>query len=399
MYVESVGVVGGGTMGGDIATVFLLAGIPTVVRDVNAVQIEKVRRHVEGRFRERVSRGRLTPQEGERRLGALRLTTGWEPFADVDLAIEAVPENISVKCAVLSELDRVLPPLSLLASNTSALSITAMGRATNRPERVAGFHFFFPATVMRLIEIVCGEDTDRDTVLTLVRVAEEIHKLPVRVRECPGFVVNRVLMRSLSEVFRFQEATGVAPAAIDRAVVEAHAAPMGPFQLCDALGLDVALDVSQTLEHSYGERFHLGALITDRVKAKHLGQKTGAGFYDGTTPDPDPTDVDRARELVRLQQLAAFTEAARLVDDGIASPHDIDLALRAGAGLPLGPLAWADAEGLDQVMAELEALRSRYGDRFAVPASLERLVHSGSLGRTAGRGYHVYRNVYGRTGL
>ena len=393
MYVESVGVVGGGTMGGDIATVFLLAGIPTVVRDVDADRLEKVRQHIEGRFSERTRRGRLSTPEAERRLAVLQLTTGWEPFQHVDLAIEAVPENMSLKRAVLSELDRALPPLSLIASNTSALSITEMGRATNRPARVAGFHFFFPATVMRLIEIVSGEDTAPDTALTLVRVAEEIHKLPVRVKECPGFVVNRVLMRSLTEVFRFQEATGLPPAAIDRAVVESRAAPMGPFQLCDALCLDVALDVGRTLEHAYGERFRPGALIMERVQAGRLGQKTGSGFYEGQMPDPDPAEVDRARDLVRLQQLAAFTEAGRLVDDGIASPHDIDLALRAGAGLPLGPLAWADGEGLDTVKEELHVLQDRYGERFSVPSSLDRLVGSGSLGSGSGRGYHVYRRV------
>jgi 3-hydroxyacyl-CoA dehydrogenase len=384
-------VVGGGTMGGDIATVFLLAGIPTVVRDVNEAVLAKLKTHIEARLQERVKRGRLSDQEAVRRLQGLTLTVDWEAFASVDLAIEAVPEKMSIKQAVLRELDRVLPPLSLLVSNTSALSITEMARATRRRKRVAGFHFFFPATVMRLIEVVSGEDTDQDTVLSLVRVAEEIHKLPVRVKECPGFAVNRVLMRSLAEVFRFQEETGVSPEALDRAVIESRSAPMGPFQLADALGLDVTLDVAQTLERAYGDRFHPGDALVSRVQAGRLGQKAGGGFYTGEPPEPDPEEVDRARDVVRRQQLAAFTEAARLVDEGIASPRDIDIALRAGAGLPAGPLAWADSVGLDQVADDLKGLHARYGARFLAPTSLFALLDQGALGKESGRGYHVYR--------
>jgi 3-hydroxyacyl-CoA dehydrogenase len=394
LYVEQVGIVGGGTMGGDIAAVFLLAGIPTVVRDVDETQIDRVRAHIETRFAERVKRGRLSAPEAQRRLAGLTLTTNWEAFSRVDLAIEAVPERLAIKQAVFRELDRVLPPLAVMASNTSALSITEMGRATTRPHRVAGFHFFFPAVVMRLIEVVAGQDTDQDTVLSLVRVAEEIHKLPVRVRECPGFVVNRVLMRSLAEVFRFQEETGVGAAAIDRAVMDSRTAPMGPFQLADALGLDITLDVAQTLERAYGDRFRPGEALVGLVQEGRLGQKSGGGFYGGDRPESDPVEVERARELVRRQQLAAFAEAGRLVDEGISSPRDIDVALRAGAGLPMGPLAWADAEGLDRIAAELEELEVRHGTRFEAPASLRRLIGQGALGVRAGRGYHVYR---GRT--
>lgn len=378
-------------MGGDIATVFLLAGIPTVVRDVNEGLLAKVKAHVESRLQERVKRGRLSDREAARRLQDLTLTVDWGAFSSVDLAVEAVPEKMSIKQAVFRELDRVLPPLSLLVSNTSALSVTEMARATRRPARVAGFHFFFPATVMRLIEVVSGEDTDHDTVLSLVRVAEEIHKLPVRVKECPGFVVNRVLMRSLAEVFRFQEETGVSPEAIDRAVMESRAAPMGPFQLADALGLDITLDVAQTLERAYGDRFHPGDALVARVQEGRLGQKTGGGFYAGKPPEPDLEEVDRAREVVARQQLAAFTEAARLIDEGIASPRDIDMALRAGAGLPAGPLAWADSVGLDRVADDLKDLHQRYGPRFLTPASLSALVGQGAVGQASGRGYHVYR--------
>jgi len=389
--VERVGIAGAGTMGADIAAVFLSAGIPTVVRDVNPRLLEAARTRIEARFAERRQRGRLSDEEAARRLQGLTLTLGWESFAGVDLAVEAVPERMEVKQAVLRELDRHIPALSVLASNTSALSITEMARATRRPHRVAGFHFFFPATVMRLVEVVAGETTDHDTVLTLVRVAEEIHKVPVRVKDRPGFVVNRVLMRSLAEVFRFQEETGVAPEAIDRAVTEARAAPMGPFELADALGLDIVGEVAETLTRAYGDRFHPGESLLARVRAGKLGRKTGEGFYAGAPPAPDPAQVERAREVVRRQALAAFTEAAHVVDEEVAGARDVDIALRAGAGLPVGPLRWADREGLQRVLEETRALHARYGARFRPPSSLEALVEAGATGEAIGRGYHVYR--------
>jgi len=396
MFVERVGIVGGGTMGADIATVFLLAGIPVVLRDIDDERLARARDHIEHRFDERVKRGRLSQAEAGRRLGGLRATVSWEAFRDVDLAIEAVPEKMALKQTVLKELDRVCAPLAILATNTSALSIAEMARATGRPERVAGFHFFFPAHVMRLVEVVQGPETADDTVSTLVRVAEEIRKLPVIVRDVPGFVVNRVLMRAMAEVFRFQEATGLPLEALDRAVEEAKAAPMGPFRLADALGLDVALDVAETLVGAYGERFRPGDALVRAVTEGRLGQKTGRGFYDGTPPDPAPEQVEAARPLVERFRLAAVAEAGRLVDEEVASPRDIDWALRAGAGLPEGPLAWADSQGLDVTLAALEDLQRREGDRFQPPESLRRHVDHGRLGVKSGRGYHTYQGPESR---
>ncbi len=391
MYVERVGIIGGGTMGADIAAVFLLSGIPVLLRDVDDARLARARQHVEMRLGERVKRGRLTEREAARRLTDLSTTVDWAPLGAVDLALEAVPEKMEIKRQVFAELDRVLPTLSLLVTNTSALSVAALAEETGRPTRVAGFHFFFPAHVMRLVEVVSGPQTSRETLASLVRVAEEIHKLPVRVRECPGFVVNRVLMRAFAEVFRFAEETGLPPAAIDRAVEESRAVPMGPYRLADALGLDVTLDVATTLQRAYGERFRPGESLVRLVSMGHLGQKTGSGFYEGAAPAVDPAAVEAARPLVRRFQLAAFAEAGRLVDEEIASVRDIDLAMRAGAGLPEGPLAWADRQGLDVVHRDLAALEQQFGERFASPESLLRRESQGRLGVATGRGYHVYQ--------
>jgi 3-hydroxybutyryl-CoA dehydrogenase len=279
VYVETAAVVGAGTMGADIAYCFAVAGVPVVLRDVSAAQLDRAKAHLDELMARRVARGRLQEAGARRRLQLVRYTTELAPLREVDLAIEAVPEQMALKQRVLEELDRWLPPIAILASNTSALSITELGRATGRPEQVAGFHFFFPAHTMRLIEVVAGADTRPDVMDSLVRVAEEIHKLPIRVRECPGFVVNRVLMRALAEVFRYQEETGASPAAIDEQIAKSGAAPMGPFRLGDALGLDVVLEVARTLEAHYGDRFRPGEALQTLVAAGHLGVKTGRGFY------------------------------------------------------------------------------------------------------------------------
>lgn len=195
---EKVGIVGAGTMGAGIAYNFVRANIPVVITDVDAVQRSRCRAYIVNLLEREVARGRLAPHEVESRLLSLTVTDNATELSRVDLAIESVPERLNLKTSVLQELDCILPPISLIATNTSALSITALARATGRPERIAGFHFFYPAHTMRLVEVVAGKDTSSETLETLGHLSEEIRKYPVMVRECPGFVVNRVLMRALA---------------------------------------------------------------------------------------------------------------------------------------------------------------------------------------------------------
>lgn len=279
MYIKRAAVIGAGTMGADIAYVIANAGIPVVLKDIDAKVLERARAHVADLFETRVKRGRMTADDAKSRHALVTYTDDNQALADVTLAIEAVSEKMAVKKAVFRELDRVLPPLAIIASNTSALSITELQAVTSRPERVAGFHFFFPAHMMKLIEVISGEHTAADTVDTLRRFAEEIRKIPVSVKECPGFVVNRVLMASMAEVLRFQAETGIPYQEIDQAITKAGLAPMGPFVLADALGLDVAMEVALTLSEAFGERFQPGPQLQELVNQGHLGLKTKQGFY------------------------------------------------------------------------------------------------------------------------
>ncbi|MCY0878068.1 MAG: 3-hydroxyacyl-CoA dehydrogenase family protein [Firmicutes bacterium] len=279
MFVKRVAVVGAGTMGAEIAYLAANAGIPVVLTDVDRHALERAETHIADLFTARVNRGRLTADEAEARRQNFSVATDFRALSDVSLAIEAVSEREDLKQAVFRELDDLLPPLSLIVSNTSSLSISALARATRRPDRVAGFHFFYPAHVMKLVEVVRGDDTSRDTVDTLCRVAEEWRKLPVVVQDTPGFVVNRVLMAAMAEVLRFQEDTALPYREIDEAVVRARLAPLGPFVLADALGLDVILAVADSLARHYGDRFGLASQLRELVAAGRLGLKSGGGFY------------------------------------------------------------------------------------------------------------------------
>jgi 3-hydroxyacyl-CoA dehydrogenase len=227
-----------------------------------------------------VDAGKLKGEALERRLGLITGATEYDGFGDVDFVIEAVPERIDIKQAVFAELDEVTPGHAILASNTSALSITEIGEVTSRPDKVVGFHFFYPASVMRLIEVIEGEYTSPETAQTASNFAQAIRKMPIRCGEAPGFVVNRILNSSVSEIWRFQAETGADIQEIDKLVGESKAAPMGPFYLADLLGLDTVLHVAQHLEESYGERFYVHEQMRALVAAGDLGVKTGKGFYE-----------------------------------------------------------------------------------------------------------------------
>ena len=288
MYVFKAAVVGAGTMGGEIAQVIASAGLPVVLKDVKQefvdTGLEKARSVTEGQLGGLVKKEKITQEQADAQLeeivGRISGTTEYEGFGDVDFAIEAVPERMEIKQAVFGELDDVTPGHAILASNTSSLSITEMGEATSRPDKVVGFHFFYPASVMRLIEVIEGEETSEETMQATANFAQQIRKQAVRCGEAPGFVVNRILNSAVSEIWRVQDDEGLDVKDIDKIVQESGAAPMGPFFLADLLGLDTVLHVAEHLRDSYGDRFFVSPAMKELVEAGNLGQKTGKGFYE-----------------------------------------------------------------------------------------------------------------------
>src|SRR5215813_6021037 len=234
MFVFKAAVVGAGTMGGQIAQTIAASGIPVVLKDIDEdlVQagLDEARNVTQGQTGKLVERGRLTEERGQAQvdevLGRIHGTTTYDAFGDVDFVIEAVPERMEIKQAVFAELDAATPGHAILASNTSSLSITEIGEATNRPDKVVGFHFFYPASVMPLVEVIASEDTTQETATAAYNFAQAIRKQPIVCGEVPGFVVNRILMATIGEIWRAQEEQGLSLKAIDEAIAEAKVAPM-----------------------------------------------------------------------------------------------------------------------------------------------------------------------------
>jgi 3-hydroxyacyl-CoA dehydrogenase len=280
MFVFKAAVVGAGTMGGEIAQTIANADIPVVLKDVDEKLVETGLEKARSVWQGAVDAGKLEPAELERRLGLITGTTDYAAFGDVDFVIEAVPERMAIKQAVFSELDEVTPGHAILASNTSSLSVSEMGEATSRPEMVVGFHFFYPASVMRLIEVIEGDETSAQTVQDAVNFATAIRKMPIRCGEAPGFVVNRILNSAVSELWRVQEETGIDVKELDNVVRQSKAAPMGPFFLADLVGLDTVVHVAEYLQEAYGDRFFVHQQMRDLVATGDLGAKTGKGFYE-----------------------------------------------------------------------------------------------------------------------
>jgi enoyl-CoA hydratase / 3-hydroxyacyl-CoA dehydrogenase len=406
MFVFKAAVLGAGTMGGQIAQTIAAAGIPVVLKDIDDALVqaglEEARNVSQGQLSGQVERGRITGEQAEAQLeeivGRIQGTTSYLQFGDVDFVIEAVPERMELKQSVFSELDAATPSHTILASNTSSLSITEIGEATLRPERVVGFHYFYPASIMPLIEIVEGEDTSAETVVAAVTFAQAIRKQPITCAEVPGFVVNRILNSGAAEIWREQEERGLSIKKIDEGVGAAGVIPVGPYQLVNLLGVDTVLHVAEHLVESYGEeRFYAPKGMARLVAEGKLGAKTGGdGFYSPQgEPNVEGDAAPDVADLVERMSLKTLLEACLVLEEGVATHRDIDFGLMAGAGLDprrglLPPFMRADSEGLDTVLERMESLRERCGERFTPPTILRRLVAQGRLGQKSGQGFYAY---------
>ncbi len=403
MYIYKAGVIGAGTMGAEIAQVITYSGLPVVLRDISSELVASGVEKIRAIYASRVKKGKMTDSDMESKMALVTGTTSLEALADADIVIEAVPENLELKKKVFAELDKACRESTILATNTSALSISAIGSATKRPGKVVGMHFFFPAHVMKLVEVIPGLATDEETVADVTAFAESLRKLPVRVEECAGFLVNRLLMPYLNEAaYCLQE--GAADVKALDAAVSAFGLPMGPFILVDALGIDVCADVVGVLLGSYGFRMRPAEIWKKLHAAKRFGAKSGGGFYVYNEGEKDPlpemiaqvqkeTGVKGTAFSVERVLYPMVNEAAYCLEERVASAKDIDLAMLAGVGWPqakTGLLAWADEVGLDSVLATLEKLQLSFGERFFPAPRLRRMVDAGFLGKKTKRGFHEY---------
>ncbi len=357
---DALGIVGAGTMGAGIAQVALEAGWQVRVFDPLPGAVERGRERVlEGlrrRARKRTLEGRVAAEWVDERLGALTATPDLDGVASADLVIEAAIEDLVAKEAIFAHLDAVAEPGTILATNTSALSVSAIAEAASRyPERVVGLHFFNPAPILLLVEVVAGRRTDPQVADRAAAIVEGWGKTPVRSADRPGFIVNRVNRPFTIEALRMQEKGDARVAEIDAAIRD-DGFPMGPFELMDLVGIDVNLAAATGVWEGLGrpERLRPSPIQRWLVAHDRLGRKTGVGFYrydagHDQLIDPLPRDVARplrGRSLapdvvVRRIRSAVAAEAVLARDEGVASADDIDTALWLGAAHPQGPFAWA----------------------------------------------------------
>ncbi|NMK49539.1 3-hydroxyacyl-CoA dehydrogenase, partial [Achromobacter sp. Bel] len=396
---EEVGVVGGGTMGAGIAVSVLDAGLPVVMVEQDEAALERGRARVAQVYDLLVKKGRITPDERDGRMARFTGATTYDALGDADLIIEAVFEDMDVKLAVFAQLDRVAKPGAVLATNTSYLDVNRIASATRGPADVLGLHFFSPANIMKLLEIVVGDQTAADTVATGFELARRLRKTPVRAGVCDGFIGNRILAVHRQAADMMME-DGASPYDIDAAVRE-FGYPMGPYQMADLAGGDIGWATRKRRAATRDPALRY-VQIPDRLCERGwFGQKTGRGFYlypDGArvgTPDPEVLaiiDEERrragvaprpfSREDIQRRYLAAMiNEAANVLHQGIAlRPSDVDVVFLSGYGFPRyrgGPMHYADSVGLDQVLADIRSY-AREDPAFWKPSPLlVQLVESG----------------------
>jgi 3-hydroxyacyl-CoA dehydrogenase len=396
--VAEAGIVGAGTMGSGIAMAFANSGIPVRLLDRDQAALDRGLANIRKNYESSVKKGRFSAEVMEQRIALIRPQLTWDGFESADLILEAVFEDLALKRAVFTEIDRIAKPSCVLATNTSSLDIDVIAGQTSRPDRVVGLHFFSPANVMRLLEIVRGRATAPEILASALAIAKKLKKVGVVVGNCPGFVGNRMLMPYMREA-QFLVEEGATPWAVDRALYEWGMA-MGVFAVDDMAGIDVGWRVKQQ-NRQFQNAGARSPLVHDKLyEMGRYGQKTGSGWflYDANRkPSPDSevealiettaraAGIERraihAAEMVERCIYALVNEGARILEQGFAlRASDIDTIYLTGYGFPLyrgGPMWYADTVGLGEVYRRVEEFHRQHGELWTPAPLLTRLAHEG----------------------
>jgi enoyl-CoA hydratase/3-hydroxyacyl-CoA dehydrogenase len=392
--IQHVTIVGTGLMGHGIAQSFAVKGYDVCLLSRSKDSLDKAVQEIEWSLSKFVEKGTISSGEADATLLRITTTTSYEKAVeDADLALESVSESMDLKRRVFSKIDELSPSHTIIATNTSTLSITEMGKATKRPDRTLGMHWFIPPQLTPLIEVIRGEETSNETLSSIMDVSRKLGKTPILCKkDFRGFIVSRILVAMFNEAFWTYSRGEASMMEIDSSVRYSGGFPMGWFELVDYVGIDVEYDVSQILHEAHGERYRPRLEVTEPlVKAKKLGRKTGQGFYDWSRGRPELSSELKDRYDVMRSWAVAVNEAAYMVLEDVAEPESIDLGMRLGTGWPQGPCQYADKQGLDTILHKLEEAYSRFSIELYNPCPLLKdYVKKGWTGKKAGKGFHKY---------
>jgi 3-hydroxybutyryl-CoA dehydrogenase len=367
---EIIGVIGAGTMGAGIAQVAAQAGHKVVLSDTNPEQLLRAEQQIKKSIDKLIEKGKFTAQLGQEILHNLQFSTQLSEHSQASLVIEAIVENLSIKHQVFQQLEQVVGPTCVLASNTSSLSIASIGACLQDPSRFLGIHFFNPATLMPLVEVIPGVATQKEVTNQIENLIGSWHKTVVVCKDTPGFIVNRVARPFYGEALRIYEEGLADFATIDWAMTTIGGFKMGPFTLMDYIGNDINYTVTETVFAAfyYDPRFKPSFTQKRHMEAGFLGRKSGRGFYDykeGSSAPVPTEDFNLGRQIFERILVLLINEASDAVFMQVASPAAVDLAMTKGVNYPKGLLAWADELGAGWVLERLESLFAEYGeDRY-----------------------------------
>ncbi len=379
-----VGIIGAGAMGGGIAQVAATAGWEVQLYDINAEQLDKSLDFIKKMLNRSVEKGRIDDVECKAILGRLYVTQNFSAFANCDLVIEAVVEDLQVKKSLFKKVEKEVSSDCILATNTSSLSVASIASACDDPSRVCGIHFFNPPVLMKLVEIIPAVQTNSETLAKADQIISSWGKLTVKAKDTPGFIVNRVARPFYGEGLRIYEEGIAEPSFIDRAMTEIGEFRMGPFTLMDYIGHDVNYKVTCSVFEAFywDPRYKPSFAQKALVDAGYLGRKTGRGFYNYTqeeSPQEMDWDASLAQEIVDRIVVMLINEAADAVFWNIATSKDIDLAMTRGVNYPKGLLAWANEIGISRVVSQLDQLYDTYReDRYRCSPLLRTMARKGS---------------------